>query len=226
MPRKRNSPNKKQVKPRPRGGVTGRSPNQKKILRSIKSNDITLCSGPAGSGKTHLSVGAAVEYLRKGSVEKIVITRPIVQAGERIGYLPGTAEQKLDPYLYPVFDEFSYFLNQSDILTLKEDKKIEVVPLALMRGRNFHRSFIIGDEMQNATREQMRMFVTRMGMESKLVISGDPTQSDLPYDKRGGLDFFLERLSFTDGIGVCKLEKEDIVRNAIIPIVLDKIDAP
>ena len=106
----------------------------------------------------------------------------------------------------------------------KEDKKIEVVPLALMRGRNFHKSFIIGDEMQNATREQMRMFVTRMGMESKLVISGDLTQSDLPYDRRGGFQLFLDRLSGAEGIGVCRLEKNDIVRNPIIPIVLDRID--
>ena len=225
MPRKRTNPKNQKAKQNFRRGVTGRGANQKKVLRSIKDNDITLCSGPAGSGKTHLSVGAAVEYLRKGAVEKIVITRPIVQAGERIGYLPGTAEQKLDPYLYPIFDEFSYFLSQSDVLALKDDKKIEIVPLALMRGRNFHKSFIIGDEMQNATREQMRMFVTRMGMGSKLVVSGDLTQSDLPHERRGGFAFFIDRLSDTEGIGVCKLEKEDIVRNPIIPIVLEKIDA-
>ena len=121
MPRKKPNNNSNNQNPkRSFRGVTGRGSNQKKVLRSIRGNDITLCAGPAGSGKTHLSVGAAVEYLRKGAVEKIVITRPIVQAGERIGYLPGTAEQKLDPYLYPIFDEFSYFLDQSDILALKE----------------------------------------------------------------------------------------------------------
>ena len=206
--------------------VHARSNNQKGVLRSIRNNDITLCSGPAGTGKTHLSVGAAIEYFQRGEVEKIVVTRPIVQAGERIGFLPGTAEQKLDPYLYPVFDEFSHFLSYSDITTLKNERKIEIVPLALMRGRNFHNSFIIGDEMQNATREQMRMFITRMGMESKLVISGDLTQSDLAKDKSGAFQFCLDRLTGAKGIGVCHLKNEDIIRNPIIPIVLDRLDGP
>ena len=204
--------------------VVCRGENQKKVLRSIKQNDITLCAGPAGSGKTHLSVGAATEYFGRGDVDKIVITRPIVQAGERIGFLPGTAEQKLDPYLYPVFDELSYFLSQMDIATLKKERKIEIVPLALMRGRNFHKAFIIGDEMQNATKEQMMMFITRMGMDSKLFISGDLTQSDLPPHKQGAFSFVLERLRDTDNIGVCHLENKDIVRNPIIPIVLAKLN--
>jgi phosphate starvation-inducible PhoH-like protein len=224
MPRKRAKSTPEQQRQPKRRRVTGRTPNQKRVLRSIKNNHITLCVGPAGTGKTHLSVGAAVEYFQKGLVEKIVVTRPIVQAGERIGYLPGTAEQKLDPYLYPVFDEFSYFFSHSEITALKEDRKIEVVPLALMRGRNFHKSFIIGDEMQNATREQMRMFITRMGMESKLVISGDLTQSDLPYDKRGGFENFVDKLVDVPGIATCHLQKTDIIRNPIIPLVLEKID--
>ena len=204
--------------------VVARGQNQKHVLRSINANHITLCAGPAGSGKTHLSVGAAIEYFQKGLVEKIVITRPIVQAGERIGFLPGTAEQKLDPYLYPVFDELAHFLSHADITALKNERKVEIVPLALMRGRNFHKAFIIGDEMQNATHEQMRMFITRMGMESKLVISGDLTQSDLPKDKRGAFQYCLDRLRNTEGIGVCNLFNEDIVRNPIIPIVLEKLD--
>jgi len=210
--------------PRTKKRVVARSENQKQVLRSINTNHITLCAGPAGTGKTHLSVGAAVEYFQKGLVEKIVITRPIVQAGERIGFLPGTAEQKLDPYLYPVFDELSHFLSYTDIATLKNERKVEIVPLALMRGRNFHKAFIIGDEMQNATREQMRMFITRMGMESKLVISGDPTQSDLARDKRGAFEYCIKKLSNIEGIGICPLHNTDIVRNPIIPIVLEKLD--
>ncbi len=204
--------------------VSARTPNQKQILRAIKNNDITICSGPAGSGKTHLSVGAAIEYLSRGEVEKIVVTRPIVQAGERIGFLPGTAEQKLDPYLYPVFDEFAHFLSYSDIATLKNARKIEIVPLALMRGRNFHNAFIIGDEMQNATFEQLKMFITRMGIDSRLVISGDITQSDLPKRDQGAFDFCFKKLHDIKGVKCCQLEGKDIVRNPIIPLILERLD--
>ena len=221
MPKRKSNPEPPRGK---RRRVTARTPNQKKVLQSIKSSDITLCEGPAGSGKTHLSVGAAVEYFLRGDVEKIVVTRPIVQAGERIGFLPGTAEQKLDPYLQPVFDEFSYFLSQSEIAELKNSKKLEVVPLALMRGRNFHKAFIIGDEMQNATYDQMKMFITRMGMDSKLIISGDSKQSDLEYKHRGAFTFCLQQLVNIDRISICYLEGKDIVRNPIIPIVLERLD--
>ena len=183
-----------------------------------------MFAGPAGSGKTHLSVGSAVEYLLRGDIEKIVVTRPIVQAGERIGYLPGTAEQKLDPYLYPVYDEFSHFLSYQEMATLKNERKIEIVPLALMRGRNFHNAFIIGDEMQNATFDQMKMFITRTGLDSKLLISGDLTQSDLPQKDQGAFKFCLEKLVNIDGIGICYLEKGDILRNKLIPIILEILD--
>ena len=191
--------------------VSARTPNQKQILRAIKNNDITICS-------------AAIEYLSRGEVEKIVVTRPIVQAGERIGFLPGTAEQKLDPYLYPVFDEFAHFLSYSDIATLKNARKIEIVPLALMRGRNFHNAFIIGDEMQNATFEQLKMFITRMGIDSRLVISGDITQSDLPKRDQGAFDFCFKKLHDIKGVKCCQLEGKDIVRNPIIPLILERLD--
>ena len=203
---------------------TARTPNQKKVLQSVKNSDIVLCEGPAGSGKTHLSVGAAVEYFLRGDVEKIIVTRPIVQAGERIGFLPGTAEQKLAPYLQPVFDEFSYFLSQSEIAELKNARKLEVVPLALMRGRNFHKAFIIGDEMQNATYDQMKMFITRMGIDSKLIISGDSKQSDLEYRNRGAFNFCLHELVDIERISICYLTGKDIVRNPIIPVVLERLD--
>mgnify|MGYP001182632739 CR=1 FL=1 len=221
MPKRKSNPEPPRGK---RKRVTARTPNQKKVLQCIKSSDITLCEGPAGSGKTHLSVGAAVEYFLRGDVEKIVVTRPIVQAGERIGFLPGTAEQKLDPYLQPVFDEFSYFLSQSEIAELKNSRKLEVVPLALMRGRNFHKAFIIGDEMQNATYDQIKMFITRMGINSKLVISGDSKQSDLEFRNRGAFNFCLQELVNIDRISICYLKGKDIVRNPIIPIVLERLD--
>ena len=216
------TPPKTEVRPRKR--VSARSSNQKAVLRAIKNNDITICKGPAGSGKTHLSVGAGIEYLARGDVERIVVTRPIVQAGERIGFLPGTAEEKLDPYLYPVFDEFAHFLSYSDVATMKNSKMIEVVPLALMRGRNFHNAFIIGDEMQNATFEQLKMLITRMGIKSKLIISGDSTQSDLPKSNQGAFDFCFNELYDIQGVSACLLEGKDIVRNPIIPLVLERLD--
>jgi len=204
--------------------VSARSPNQKEVLRDIKENDLVFCDGLAGSGKTHLSVGAAVQHFMNNEVEKIVITRPIVQAGERLGFLPGTAEQKLDPYLCPIFDELKHFMSHEEIASFKNQRQIEIVPLALMRGRNFHNSFIIGDEMQNATYQQMKMLITRLGMGSKLIISGDLTQSDLEYRDQGAFQFCLEGLDGIDGIGVSYLMKSDIVRNPLIPIVLDVLD--
>ena len=204
--------------------LIAKTENQKHVLRTIKENDVTLCAGPAGTGKTHLSVGSAVQALLKEEVEKIVITRPIVQAGEKIGYLPGTAEQKLDPYLQPVFDELRYYLSHSEIAFYKNERRIQVIPLALMRGRNFHQSFIIGDEMQNATFDQIKMLITRMGMNSKLVISGDLDQSDLMKRDRGAFKFCLEKLVNIDKVGISYLKGEDIVRNPLIPVILEKLD--
>tara|TARA_R100000005_G_C4985339_1_gene193843 strand:+ start:125 stop:826 length:702 start_codon:yes stop_codon:yes gene_type:complete len=224
MARRKNNQDQRTTLPQKRKRVVARSPNQKEVLRSIKENDLTFCAGPAGSGKTHLSVGAAIEYFLRGDVERIVVTRPIVQAGERIGFLPGTAEQKLDPYLYPVFDEFRHFMSYEEISTLKNKRELEVVPLALMRGRNFHNAFIIGDEMQNATYDQMKMLITRMGMGSKMFISGDLSQSDLSLSDQGAFEFCLERLDEVEGVGVSYLLKKDIVRNPLIPRVLDILD--
>lgn len=221
MARKRKNNNKPHER---RKRLIAKTENQKHVLRTIKENDVTLCAGPAGTGKTHLSVGSAVQALLKEEVEKIVITRPIVQAGEKIGYLPGTAEQKLDPYLQPVFDELRYYLSHSEIAFYKNERRIQVIPLALMRGRNFHQSFIIGDEMQNATFDQIKMLITRMGMNSKLVISGDLDQSDLMKRDRGAFKFCLEKLVNIDKVGISYLKGEDIVRNPLIPVILEKLD--
>ena len=219
----RKKTNNKKPHPR-RKRLIAKTENQKYVLRAIKENDVILCAGPAGTGKTHLSVGSAVQALLKEEVERIVITRPIVQAGEKIGYLPGTAEQKLDPYLQPVFDELRYYLSHSEIAFYKNERRIQVIPLALMRGRNFHDSFIIGDEMQNATFDQIKMLITRMGMNSKLVISGDLDQSDLIKRDRGAFKFCLEKLINIDKVGISYLKGEDIVRNPLIPVILEKLD--
>ena len=204
--------------------LSARSPNQKKYIKSIKNNILTFCDGPAGSGKTHIAVGCAIEALVSGQVDRIIITRPVVEAGEKIGYLPGDADKKLHPYLLPVFDELNYFVSHEQINNWKNQGKLVVAPIGLMRGRNFHNCFIIADECQNLSMTQRKMLLTRMGMESKLVITGDDTQSDLPYRQRGAFSKCLTRLDGVDNLGVMYLKKEDIVRNPLIPIILDKLN--
>ena len=203
--------------------LSGRSPNQKKYIKSITSNSLTFCNGPAGSGKTHIAVGCAVQSLIASQVEKIIITRPVVEAGEKIGFLPGSADQKLHPYLLPVFDELNYFVSYEQIKIWKNQGKLVIAPIGLMRGRNFHNAFIVADECQNLSMEQLKMLLTRMGMESKLVVTGDSSQSDLPYRQRGAFTQCLEKLVNTNDLGIIHLKKEDIVRNPLIPIILEKL---
>ena len=203
--------------------LSARSANQKKYIKSIVSNSLTFCDGPAGSGKTHIAVGCAVQSLIANQVEKIIITRPVVEAGEKIGFLPGNADQKLHPYLLPVFDELNYFISHQQIKTWKNLGQLVVAPIGLMRGRNFHNSFIIADECQNLSMEQLKMLLTRMGMESKLVVTGDGSQSDLPTRQRGAFENCLEKLTNVPDLGVIHLQKEDIVRNPLIPIILERL---
>ena len=200
-----------------------RSENQREYIKSVKENDIVFCGGPAGSGKTFIAVASAVKALNSKQIEKIIITRPVVEAGESLGFLPGTADEKLKPYLLPIIDEFLKFVSHSQLEKWKKEGVLEIVPLALMRGRNFHGSFMIGDEFQNATFEQVKMFLTRIGMGSKAVITGDQSQSDLPENQRGSFVKCLKKLTNIDGIGIIELDKEDIVRNALIPIIIDKL---
>ena len=143
-----------------------RSDNQKEYIRSIAENTITFCQGVAGSGKTHIAIGMALEYLLDGKIEKIILTRPVVESGEKLGFLPGTAEEKLHPYLLPLLDEIAYFIPMSQYGLLKNQHRIEVVPLGLMRGRNFHNCFIVADECQNASYDQLKMLLTRIGNNS------------------------------------------------------------
>jgi phosphate starvation-inducible PhoH-like protein len=201
-----------------------RTINQKNYIRTVAENTITFCQGVPGSGKTHIAIGMALEYLIDDKVEKIVITRPVVEAGERLGFLPGSAEDKLHPYLLPLFDEINYFLQMQHYAKLKVGKRIEVVPLGLMRGRSFHNAFIVADECQNASYDQLKMLLTRIGMDSKMILTGDVAQSDLQFDRQGGFLRLMQVLEGVNGLGIAELESTDIVRNEIISRVISRLD--
>jgi phosphate starvation-inducible PhoH-like protein len=208
-----------------RNRLKPRTDNQKEYIRTVAENTITFCQGVAGSGKTHIAVGMALEHLLEEKVKKIVITRPVVESGEKIGYLPGTAEEKLHPYLLPILDEICHFIPMSHYASLKLNNKIEIVPLGLMRGRNFHNSFIVADECQNASYDQLKMLLTRIGNESKMVLTGDVSQSDLHRSMRGGFIDLIEALYGVDQIGISELFNQDIIRNPIIGKILTRLDS-
>jgi phosphate starvation-inducible PhoH-like protein len=207
-----------------RNRLTAKSDNQKNFIKTIIDNDITFCQGLAGSGKTHIAIGIAIEWLLTDKVGKIVISRPVVEAGEKLGYLPGTAEEKLHPYLIPVLDEINNFISMADYARLKNENKIEIVPLGLMRGRNFHDCFIVADECQNATYEQIKMLITRIGFDSKMVLTGDAAQSDLYKNQKGGFVRMMDLLGDIDGVGLAFLEASDIIRNPIIAKILERLE--
>lgn len=207
-----------------RNKLSPRTANQKNYIDSVNKNVITFCQGLAGSGKTHIAVGMGLEYLLDNKVKKIIITRPVLEAGERIGYLPGTAEEKLHPYLLPIVDEILHFIPIAQYASLKLNNKIEVVPLGLMRGRNFHDAFIIADECQNASYDQLKMLLTRVGQRSKMILTGDVKQSDLSRHLQGGFNDLMNTLFDVDGVSLIKLESSDIVRNPIIVKILDKLE--
>jgi phosphate starvation-inducible PhoH-like protein len=208
-----------------RNRLKPRTENQRQFIISAAENSITFCQGIAGSGKTHIAIGMAIEYLLEEKVKKIIITRPVVESGEKIGYLPGTAEEKLHPYLLPLIDEINHFISPALYASLKLNNKIEVVPLGLMRGRNFHNAFIVADECQNASYDQLKMLLTRLGNNSKMILTGDVSQSDLHRHLRGGFFSMIEALSGLNGIGISKLESSDIVRNPIIGKILGRLDS-
>ena len=204
-----------------RKSLKAKTQNQQEYIREIEGNDVTLCTGPAGTGKT--AVGLACDYLLDGRVDKIVVTRPVIEAGRGLGFLPGTFEEKIHPYLIPVLEEMEYRLSPNRAKAYRDEGKIEVCPLEYMRGRNFHNSFMILDEAQNATFEQLKMFITRIGWNSKAVINGDMDQTDLMEIEQGGLDKFLYRLDEIDGVGIAELTDEDIIRNKIISKILNAL---
>lgn len=208
-----------------RNRVKPRSANQTEYIRTIAENSVTFCQGVAGSGKTHIAIGMALDYLLDGKVKRIVITRPVVESGEKIGYLPGTAEEKLHPYLLPLLDEVRHFISNGEFASLKTNSKIEIVPLGLMRGRNFHDAFIVADECQNASYDQLKMLLTRLGNNSKMVLTGDISQSDLMKHMRGGFLSMIEALAGVEGIGLSVLDFADIVRNPIIGKILGRLES-
>ena len=206
-----------------RNSLKPRTENQKDYIRTVAENTITFCQGPAGSGKTHIAIGMALEYLFDNKIKKIIITRPVLEAGEKIGYLPGTAEEKLHPYLLPILDEIHHFITPAQYASLRLNNKVEVVPLGLMRGRNFHHAFIVADECQNASYEQLQMLLTRIGQESKMVLTGDAGQSDLSRHLQGGFTDIIMALDNLEGIGISQLQALDIIRNPIIAKILGRL---
>ncbi|MDP9049965.1 MAG: PhoH family protein [Acidobacteriota bacterium] len=205
--------------------VQPRSPNQRKYVEAIEQCDMTFGLGPAGTGKTYLAVAMAVSALMAKKVSRIILVRPAVEAGERLGFLPGTLQEKVDPYLRPLYDALYDLLDQDKVDKLLERNVIEVAPLAFMRGRTLSDAFIIMDEAQNTTNEQMKMFVTRMGNGSKAVITGDLTQIDLPNPKRSGLLEALNVLDGVEGISFCHFEDVDVVRHHLVQRIVRAYDS-
>ncbi|HWQ77638.1 MAG TPA: PhoH family protein [Anaerovoracaceae bacterium] len=189
---------------------------QTSYAQSIKKHDIVFGVGPAGTGKTYIAVAMAINAFKNKEVQKIILARPAVEAGERLGFLPGDLQEKVDPYLRPLYDALYDIMGRDSALRLKEKEIIEVVPLAYMRGRTLDNSFIILDEAQNTTKEQMKMFLTRLGFGSKAVVTGDITQIDLPKGKRSGLVDAIRVLDRVEGIEFCFLKDADVVRHALV----------
>ncbi len=202
-------------------GVRARTAGQSRYVESLRSNDITIVTGPAGSGKTFLAVASAVGALRRGEYRKLVLARPAVEAGERLGFLPGDLQAKVNPYLRPLYDALFALLEVTQVQRYIETDVIEICPLAYMRGRTLERAFIILDEAQNTTPQQMKMFLTRMGEGSRIVVTGDPTQTDLPRGQPSGLRHCLGVLRETIGIGVVHLDRGDIVRHPLVQRIVD-----
>ena len=204
--------------------IKAKTLGQQRYLRAIEKHTITLGVGPAGTGKTYLAVAEAVAAFRAKTVNRIILTRPAVEAGERLGFLPGDLQNKVDPYLRPLYDALFDMLGPETYTKYLERGNIEVAPLAYMRGRTLDDSFIILDEAQNTTREQMKMFLTRLGFGSKIVITGDITQIDLPRDKVSGLKDAMRVLEGVEDIAICRLSASDVVRHALVQRIVAAYD--
>ena len=204
--------------------VKCRTVGQHRYMRLVDGNELVICVGPAGTGKTYLAVARAVSAYRNKEVERIVLTRPAVEAGERLGFLPGDMQQKVDPYLRPLYDALADLLGQDNYLQYAQRGIIEVAPLAYMRGRTLNNSYIILDEAQNTTVEQMKMFLTRMGEGSRVIVTGDATQIDLPRGQKSGLLDALDVLKDVEGVGICRLNSGDVVRHDLVQRIVDAYD--
>ena len=209
-----------------RSDLKARTLNQATYLDNIASHDITIAIGPAGTGKTYLAVAMAVDALQRSSVQRIVLTRPAVEAGERLGFLPGDLNQKIDPYLRPLYDALYDLMGFEQVQKAFERQTIEIAPLAFMRGRTLNSAFIILDEAQNTTPEQMKMFLTRIGFGAKAVITGDVSQIDLPKTQLSGLIDAERVLRRVEGIAICRMTSADVVRHPLVARIVDAYDAP
>ena len=219
-PSSEESTDRPDVVPLPRG-VAPRTKGQDEYVRAMAHNDISFAVGPAGTGKTFLAAAVAVAHLKAGDYRKIVLCRPAVEAGEHLGFLPGDFQAKVNPYLRPLYDALFNLLDVGQVRRYIDGDVIEVAPLAYMRGRTLERSFVILDEAQNTTPGQMKMFLTRMGRESKVVVTGDPTQVDLPDGVESGLAEATDMLESVDGIAICRLKRADIVRHHLVQRIVD-----
>ncbi len=208
-----------------RGEVRGRTANQARYLENMATHDITFGIGPAGTGKTYLAVACAVDALERSAVQRIVLTRPAVEAGERLGFLPGDLTQKVDPYLRPLYDALYDLMGFDKVQKAFERQQIEIAPLAFMRGRTLNHAFVILDEAQNTTPEQMKMFLTRIGFGSKAVVTGDVSQIDLPRTQLSGLIDAERVLKRIQGIAITRLSSADVVRHPLVARIVDAYDA-
>lgn len=201
--------------------IKAKTVNQQKLVQSVKENDLVFALGPAGTGKTFVSVALAVKALKNKTVKKIIITRPAVEAGENLGFLPGDLKEKIDPYLRPIYDALNDMLPNEKLKFYMEREIIEIAPLAYMRGRTLHNAFILLDEAQNTTPMQMKMFLTRMGPDSKMIVTGDTTQIDLPSNQKSGLKEAVRILNETKGIGFVELNERDVVRHKLVRDIIE-----
>ena len=201
--------------------IRPKTPNQRRLVEAVNKNDLVFALGPAGTGKTYISVAMAVRALKNKEVRKIIITRPAVEAGENLGFLPGDLKEKIDPYLRPIYDALNDMIPFERLRLLMERETIEIAPLAYMRGRTLNNAFILLDEAQNTTPMQMKMFLTRMGPESKMIVTGDGSQIDLPPNQRSGLKEALQYLTEVPGIGIVELSARDVVRHRLVKDIIE-----
>lgn len=204
--------------------ITARTINQKKLVELVDKNDMVFAVGPAGSGKTYTAVALAVRALKAKEVKRIILTRPAVEAGENLGFLPGDLKEKLDPYMMPLYDALRDMIPAEKLADMIEFGIIEIAPLAFMRGRTLDKAFVILDEAQNTTTMQMKMFLTRMGMTAKFVVTGDMSQVDLPNRQRSGLAYSLDALEKVEGIGIVKMTTSDVIRHSLVKKVINAFE--